>query len=567
MSNVFSALFGIVRGRGLVSTIREEDRAGLRPRRGVAGFLLAATAAAIAGAALYGFATGAGLGMEVASNDALKGGSMAVLAISFSLSVFLLAYRLLGREEAFVEIAAVPLTFSAVAGLVLALSAPLVFLLGVLAGPSPDVVYVHVVVLNAAALLGLYVAGALVLHSARTERSQLIAPNAAGFLLTLVALVVLALFFRPFLSPWPSFSVGTDRLKDRLGIGVGEQVRRALEAAATAQRLSYRFQTTNANGDLEQDYVVTRVGDDYVIEVLLHALPGEVLQKGKRIWLLDGTCYTALAQGPVVETSSAALNVFLCSSLPEEAFGWPRQAFAQASWRAVETEEGYTAVGVNPRRRQLTVQLSKGDRRLVRLALSSAEPGPSAGTWVSGVKPGELDRAALEADLHRAMVTGAVDRSDASMHPYIQPETFFAVCYPRTWYAGPWDAARRSVRFTAPCPAEGRCAWLEVRVFDLAEDKGALQYAEDLEKSLELQPGYREVYHGLDAVDNTEVGLVSYLYDEAVRGQMLTTEHVEYIFVGEAYRYHLDFSAPEADWDSYDGLFKVMASCFACLAR
>jgi hypothetical protein len=40
---------------------------------------------------------------------------------------------------------------------------------------------------------------------------------------------------------------------------------------------------------------------------------------------------------------------------------------------------------------------------------------------------------------------------------------------------------------------------------------------------------------------------------------------VEYIFEGEHWRYHLDFSAPEQQFEGHQALFEEMAGSFAYL--
>ena len=47
--------------------------------------------------------------------------------------------------------------------------------------------------------MGLYLAGTLVFHGFTVERSRLVVPNVVSFLMLAVILVVLALFFSPFL--------------------------------------------------------------------------------------------------------------------------------------------------------------------------------------------------------------------------------------------------------------------------------------------------------------------------------------------------------------------------------
>lgn len=561
---IFAALFGIFRRRGLVDTVREG--------RPLTSFIVAATVISVVGGLLYGFAMGIGLGTETAYRDAVKVGLIVVFSLAFAVPIFLLAYRLLGREEHPGQVIAVPLTLVVTVAIILAVTAPVVFLLSVLAGFSPEAIYIHIVIVDVALLVGVYVAGTLVFHALTAERGRLIVPNVIGFLMMAVSLVVLIAFFRPFLAPWPSFSVGTDRLKGGLGIGVAEKVERALVAAAAAGHVTYRFQTTNANGDLERDYTVTRVGDDYLIQVHLQAVPGESMQTGRRIWLLDSTAYTDFAAGRVLETPQADLGSFLDPALSPAPFR-PPDEFSRASWRAREGGGVYVATGATPDRREATVVLDAGTRRLKELTLGSAVPGVHAQTRVTEVVQAALDRQGLEASLNQAIVVGSVDRSDASMETYtstglstgVQAETFFAVRYPRTWHAGAWNPAQRRMAFTADCPTDQPCPTLQVSVYDLAEEKGPQQYAEDLAHSLGLQPAYREVRAGTTTVDGVTAGRVEYLFDRTVKGEIETTRHAEYIFAGRVSRYHLDFSAPAGSFDAHQGLFAAMAGLFVYL--
>jgi len=562
--NIFTALFGIFRRRGLVDTVREG--------RPLASFIVMATVFSMVGALLYGFAMGIGLGTETAIKDAIKVGLIVVFSLALAAPIFLLAYRLLGREERPGQVIAVPLTLVVTVAIVLAVTAPVVFLLSVLAGFSPQAVYIHIVIVDVALLVGIYVAGTLVFHAFLAERGRLMVPNVVGFSMMAVILVVLIAFFGPFLAPWPSFSVGTDRLKDGLGIGVAEKVERALEAAAAADRVTYRFQTTNANGDLERDYTVTRVGDDYLIQVHLQAVPGGPVRKDRHIWLLDGAAYTdtstrlstGFADGHVLEASRADLASYLDPALPPAPFRLPDE-FSRANWRARETGRVYVATGTTPDQRQATVVLDVGTRRLKELTLASAVPGVHAQTRTTEVAQATLDRQGLEANLNQATVVGSVDRSDASMETYVQGEAFFAVRYPRTWHAGAWNPGQRRVEFTADCPADQPCPTLQVSVYDLAEEKGPRQYAEDLARSLELQPAYRQVRASTTTVGGVTAGLVEYLFDRTIKGEIETTRHVEYIFVGRISRCHLDFSAPANRFDAHQGLFAAMAELFTYL--
>ena len=552
--NILAALFGIFRQRGLVITLKEGRR--------LTGFAIAAVLLAIIGGGLYGFAMGIGLGIETAIKDALKVAIISALVLLLSIPIFWVAYRLLGREERPGQVAAVPLTMVSAVALILALTAPVVFMLSVLAGFSPEAVYIHVVIVDLALLVGLYLAGMLLYH-AFDEPRGLIVPNVVSFLMMAVILVVSMLFLGPFLSIRPSFSVGTDRLKDGLGIGVAGKANRALAAAAQADRVTYGFQMTNENGDLVRDYVVTRVGDDYLITVTLHAVPGEPAQSGRQIWILDGRYYVDF-DGRVTETTAEALASFLEPALPPEVFALPEE-FAEASWRAFERGDRYTATGTAPSQAQMILVMDAETWRISSLALGRSGRGVHAEVRVAGLAAAELDRATLESSLNQAIIIGDTDRSNAAMQDYVQAEGFFVVRYPRTWRAGTWDSEQRRVEFSTSCGAEEGCPGLVASLYDLEEGKGPRQYAEDLDRSLGMQVQYREVSAGTMVLGDETVGVVEYLFDRVVHGDVETIRHVEYIFEGEFWRYHLDFSAPEQQFEGHRALFEEMAGSFAYL--
>ena len=51
-------------------------------------------------------------------------------------------------------------------------------------------------------------------------------------------------------------------------------------------------------------------------------------------------------------------------------------------------------------------------------------------------------------------------------------------------------------------------------------------------------------------------------FSTAVKGELETKRHVEYIYPGQLSRYHLDFSAPEAQFETHRELFEEMAGQF-----
>jgi len=563
--NVFAALFGIFRQRGLVATLKDG--------RPLGGFTAAAVLVSVIGGVLYGFAMGIGLGPETALQDALKLGLIVTLGLLFGLPIFWLAFRLLGREERPAQIAAVPLTFVTTAAIVLAVSAPVVFLLSLLAGFSPDGIYIHIVIVDLAALVGLYLAGTLVYHGFTAERSRLIVPNVVSFLMLGVILVVLTLFFGPFLALSPTFSVGTDLLKDRLGIGVAQKAGNALNEASVADSITYRFQVTNQNGDLERDDTVTRVGEDYLVVVYRYAVPGQTPQTERHMWVLGGTVFTDFDGGRVAQTSRPAVSSLLDPALPPAAFKLPDAlaggAKAGASWRGYEQNGVFTAVGTAPSQAQARLSLDAQSLRLTGLTLGSAGTGQLAETRVTELGPASLDQAGLQANLNQATVLGSVDHTDASMQDYAQPDFFFVVRYPRAWHAGSWDAAQRQVGFALDCGQAEGCAGLNAAVYDLSPNTSAAQYAADLAASLTRQPQYRNVTANQRSIGNAPVGapigVVEYLSDQSVKGQIVTTGHIEYIFVGSLNRVHLDFSAPEAQFEANRALFEAMAGQFTYL--
>lgn len=553
--NIFSALFGIFRQRGLVTMIKEGHS--------LARFTISAIFVSIIGGLLYGFAMGIGLGIETAIKDSIKVALIIVSVLLLSIPVFWLSFRLLGREERLGQVGAIPLTLISSVSIILAITSPIVFLLSVLAGFSPEAIYIHIIIVDVAILVGLYLTGTLIYHGF-SDHKRLVIPNVVGFLMMAVILVVLVTFLGPFLALRPTFSVGTDRLKDGLGIGVAQKVNQSLVAASAADQVTYRFQSTNENGDLTRDYTVTRLGNDIYIHVHSHAEPNEIYQHDRRIWVLDGLHFTDFEEGRVSQVDPASLASYLEPALTPMVFTLPPE-FSSASWRAYESGGSFNATGTSPTMAQARIIFDAGTGRLTQLTLRSAERGLHAESRVKEIGPAELDRAEMEASLNQAIVVGDVDTADASMDTYVQGEAFFVVRYPRTWRPGSWSTSQRKVSFTTACGQAEGCPGLTVSTYDLEEEKGPRQYAEDLGRSLGLQPEYRQILISTVTIDGQTVGVVEYLFDQTVKGELKTTHHIEYIFEGQESRYHLDFSAPEAQFETNRDLFEEFTELFRYL--
>jgi hypothetical protein len=555
--NVLKSLFGIFRQRGLVSTLKEG--------RSLTGFILAAFLFSLLGGAVYGFAMGVGIGTETALKDALKIALIVAFGMLFSAPIFWVAFRLLGREEKPSQVTSIPLTLMATMAMIMFVTAPIVFMLSVLVGYSPEAVYIHIVILDMAALVGLYLVSTLLANSFPEPR-QLIMPNVIGFLLMTVILVVLISFLAPFLSPSNTFSVGTDRFLDGLGIGVSEKADQALFAAKSANRVQYQYQATNDNGDLVRDYTVTRVGDDYRLELHLHAVPDETIRSENNIWVIDAECYTDFDNGRVSRASYEDLAGILNAALPEGAFSLPA-GLTGANWRAYAHQGRYIITGTGQSLDRAVLELDAKTMRLDNLTIGRAESGLHAETHVLDFQATASDHTALVASLNQAIVLGSVDRSNAAMTDYVQAETFFVVRYPREWIAGVWNAELRRVELGEICSEDRSCPTLTVGVYDLAEGKGARQYAEDLSHDLALQPEYRAIIHTTRRINGRDVGVVEFLYDRTVKGELETESHIEFVFVGQDFQYHLDFAAPEAAFDNYRSLFEEMAGLFTYLVE
>lgn len=553
--NIFSALFGIFRQRGLVSLIREG--------KSLAGFSISAILVSVIGGLLYGFAMGIGLGVETAIKDSIKVGVIVFLVLLFSIPIFWLAFRLLGREESFGQVAAVPLTLISSVAIILAITAPIVFLLSVLTGFSPDAVYIHIVIVDIAILVGLYLTGTLIYH-AYDNPKRLIIPNVVGFLMMGVVFVVLLNFLSPFLAIRPTFSVGTDRLKDGLGIGVAQKVNNALAAAATAEQVQYRLQVTNSNGDLIREYTVTHLGSNNLIQLHLHAVPDETYLYEQRIWILDGQYFTDFDQGRIQQVNPADISSYISSTLPPAVYSLPGD-FGSASWRAYQSNGKFTATGNSQNFTRAMLTLDSESGKLTSYTHGSAQEGANAETRLLEITSPEINRDTLEASLNQAIVLGNVDQSDATMHGYVQDEAFFVVRYPRNWKASSWNSDQREISFTTICGSGEGCPTLKVSTFDLVEGNDALKYAEAHAVSLALQPEYRSINVSSKVVSGNAVGVVDYMFDRTVKGELETTMHVEFIFVGKNSRYHLNFAAPEMAFESHKDLFEAMAGMFTFL--
>lgn len=393
--NIFKALFGIFRKGGLVASIEQG--------KSLKGFALSALLTAVLGSMLYGFSMGIGLGLDTAIKDAIKVGLIAVMVLIFSVPVFWISFRLLGREESMGHVNAVPLTMIATVTLILAVSSPVVFLLSILVPTTSNAIYIHIIIINLAILVGIYITGVLIYHTFE-EHKRLVTPAIISISMMGVILIVGMMFFAPFLIPAKSFSEGTNRLKDGLGIDVDEKALQSLDASAQAESLTYDYVVTNENGDTIQNYKVTRIGDDYLIQVNVHTVAGEIEQHNATVWVLDGQMYTNFIDNAVGIAAPEELISYTAASTPEEIFILPSE-FQLANWQGRQRTESYSAVATTANLNQATLIMDKNGR-LESMVVGSAEGAVHSEKRITNIVPAELTRSELEASLNSAIKEG-----------------------------------------------------------------------------------------------------------------------------------------------------------------
>lgn len=742
--NIFAALFGIFRQKGLVATLREGKP--LRPL-----FLVGLPFIVLAGA-LYGLAMGIGIDVDTAVKDAVKIALVYLLTFLLSYPIFLLSYRLLGREEKAGQVGTVPLTLLASTATLMMVTSPMVFMLSLLVGYTAESIYIHVAILNLGLLLGLYLAGSVVYFAFTSERTRLLVPNIISVVLLGVIAGVLIAFFNPLLAPSRTFSVGTDRLRDRLGMGVAPKAEAAFTAAREAnllqyqyvemdargiaerdytvirsgenyhlaitlhtvgedilknkevwvlegryycnfdgpvqevsredlvaildpalpqaaltsptevetmrfrarlsdyyytitgeaadgqettvvteastgqlrsfrwvrpetmqpaitevneiagatldeadfrdslnkailrdgvafgvaptvrasftsaretERLQYQYIEQDAHGNTERDYTVTRSGENYHLAITLHAVPGEAILRDKEIWILEGRYYCNFT-GTVQEVSRQELAGFLDPALPQAALTSPTEVETMTFWAQFSGGRS-TITGQAPDGQEATIVTEVDTGWLLSFRWVRPETLGQPITEVNEIAAAIMDTADFQDGLNRATVLGAIDRSDATMQDYVNDEEFFAVRYPRTWrIRGTWNPSDREIAFSS-CTGTDPCPGLTVTVLDLVPDWDVENYAAELAQSLERDPVYRSATYTTTAIGEISVGLVTYLSDTTVEGEIQTTEVVVYIFVGKENRFHLRFSALEGELEDYRALFETMATRFTFL--
>jgi len=572
--NVFGGLFGIFRGGGIVLALRKGNA--------VAGFMVGGVAVTAICGAVYGLAMGIGIDFDTAIKDAIKVPAVLLMSLFLSIPVFFLAYRLLGREESLGQVAVAALACILSCSLILGVAAPVVFLYGVASGFAPELLYVHIAIVDVALLLGIFILGNLVYQAFITDRQRLVVPNVVGVIMMVLVAVVSVNFFSPFLHPSPTFSEGTDRLLDSLGVGVNQKVENALRTASLSDRMQYHYRLSLPSEGTERDFTVVRAGENYQVTIRRLVRPGQPNLTDRRVWLVDGKAYADFS-GQATEISRSEVAEFVDDALPARAFAL-KQA-AEVSYRArLEDADGrryYVARGAT-KDWQVAVFWDARTREVARLEVSDKTAPALVGTRVTDIQTSTLTSASLQTSLVRAMediknpsdprfreawetqvVIASLERPDTASFDYINSNEFFALRYPRNWKQQPWDAGHRSVAFEE-C-AESRCGHMNVAVSSLERNKRLDDMLIELRNQLTSQTRNRDVTVRVETLRGTQVGVIEHTYDYFEGGRLLSTRRVQYWYPGRISRYSLTGEAPASDFESYRALFGSAAQSFEYL--
>ncbi len=567
--NVFDAMFGIFGGRGLALYLSEG--------RSVSGFWVTGVVLMALAGAVYGIAMGIGIDSGTAAKDAAKVGAILLMAYFLSLPVFFLAYRLLGRKEDFAQIAAVALAGILASATVMAVVSPVIFLYGIASGGSTELLYVHVALIDVAALLGIFILGNLVYRAFPEDRQGLVVPNAVGVIMMALVAVVSISFFRPFLEPSATFSVGTDRLKDSLGIGVAGKVDTALELAANSNRIKYRYQLARAEQGIERDLTVVRIGDNYHLSVHRLVIPGQALVADRTLLMLEGKTFTDFS-GQMKEAPREEFSDFLEDSLPLKVF----EHIEGVGYRArVEDKDGkvyYTARGTK-NNLEVKVFLAPEDRSVHEVNIEARSPSGSSKLALAGVTsvllPGDSLQSVvatevasiqntsdprLKASWSAQAAAAFLEKPSSEDFPYINSSEYFSIGYPRGWGVGPWDPGRRNATFSE-CP-ESDCVRLVVGVGGLERGKGIQELLNDLRDELRSDIGNRDVITRTESMRGRQIGAAEHSYDIAEGGNIQRIHKIQYLYIGRAAKYSVIGIAPVEKFDDYRAIFGRAAESF-----
>lgn len=184
----------------------------IKRKRDAVLFIFSGTIVMAVCCGLYGYAMGIGASPLSAWRDALKVAMIFVISFLISLPPCLLIFKLANLRLQ-IRIVTVGL-FSGffMTSLVLGISAPFSFLYGLVWNTGGRIV--HIVLIDLAIIIGMYIMGTVFYHAVTEEKQALVLPLVLTFLFMLLAVYLLIQFFSPYFTDTSYFCEGIKRLQE-----------------------------------------------------------------------------------------------------------------------------------------------------------------------------------------------------------------------------------------------------------------------------------------------------------------------------------------------------------------
>lgn len=204
--NILRGLFymGQDKGKIIVDCIKRKRDAAL--------FILLGILVMTVCCGLYGYAMGIGTSPLSAWRDALKIAMIFIIGFIISLPPCLLIFKLTNSKlQAKIIMVGLFSSFF-MTSLVLGISAPFSFLYGLIWNIGGKII--HIVLIDLAIIIGLYIMGTIFYHAVEKEKQTLVLPLILTFLFILLAVYLLIQFFGPYFINTSYFCEGVKRLQE-----------------------------------------------------------------------------------------------------------------------------------------------------------------------------------------------------------------------------------------------------------------------------------------------------------------------------------------------------------------
>ncbi len=182
-------IFGILQKEGFVSRIKEN--------RGLMTSFIVGVIAMLLFSSMYGFAMGISVSGNVAIKNTFKLPAIFLLTYLIGIAPFIVSFRFVGGRDSHLKLCIMILSGFITSSIILAATSPIVFLYTLLKYVGGGLA--HIIIIDIAILLGVYIMSACFYHSLEMDRTKMILPIFVGTLLTILALYLLSQFFAPFM--------------------------------------------------------------------------------------------------------------------------------------------------------------------------------------------------------------------------------------------------------------------------------------------------------------------------------------------------------------------------------